>query len=384
VRLPGRSYRQAPLRNLLRTPRRSLLTALGVAAAIATLVTVTGFLDTFNATLTRSQHEMLHSAPNRITAALQTFEPTTGRTASTVRHLPQVATVTTGLLVPTTVVAGLRSLDTVTEVLDVNAPWKPTIVTGRASGGIILAAKAATDLHVHEGSTIILKHPQALLGGFRTVETPLRVTGIHPNPLRMLSYLDAASAASFNLSDFTNLLTVQPAAGISANRLGEALLAVPGVASAESARTTTEGMRTSLNQYLGILQVAGAITLLLALLISFNTASIGMDERRREHATMLAFGLPGRTVLALNVAELALLGALGTILGVVGGYTLLVWMTKTTVPSVMPDIGVTATLGTTTIVLAFLLGVGIVGAAPLLTFRRLRNLDIPSALRLVE
>jgi putative ABC transport system permease protein len=384
VRLPGRSYRQAPLRNLLRTPRRSLLTALGVAAAITTLVTVTGFLDTFNATLTRSQHEMLHSAPDRMTATLQTFEPTTGRTVSTVRQLPQVAAVTTGLMVPTTVVAGLRSLDTVTEVLDPNAIWTPTIITGRSTGGIILAGKAAADLHVHVGDTIILRHPEATYGGFRSVETPIPVTGIHPNPLRMFSYLDPATASSFNLSGFTNLLTVQPAAGVTANAVGKALLAVPGVASAESARTTTEGMRTSLNQYLGILQIAAAVTLLLALLISFNTASIGMDERRREHATMLAFGLPGRTVLALNVAESALLGALGTILGVVGGYAMLVWMTKNTVPSVMPEVGVTATLATTTILLAFLLGTGIVAAAPLLTFRRLRNLDVPSALRLAE
>jgi putative ABC transport system permease protein len=63
---------------------------------------------------------------------------------------------------------------------------------------------------------------------------------------------------------------------------------------------------------------------------------------------------------------------------------MLVWLTKTTVASVMPDLGVTATLGSTTIWLAFLLGTGIVAAAPLLTFRRLRHLDIPSALRLVE
>jgi hypothetical protein len=37
-----------------------------------------------------------------------------------------------------------------------------------------------------------------------------------------------------------------------------------------------------------------------------------------------------------------------------------------------------------TIFLAFPLGTGIVAPAPLLTFSRLRNLDIPSALRLVE
>jgi hypothetical protein len=40
--------------------------------------------------------------------------------------------------------------------------------------------------------------------------------------------------------------------------------------------------------------------------------------------------------------------------------------------------------GTSTLFLAFLLGTGIVAAAPLLTLSRLRNLDIPAALRLVE
>jgi len=39
LRLPGHGYRQIPMRNVLRTPRRTALTALGIAAAITTLVT---------------------------------------------------------------------------------------------------------------------------------------------------------------------------------------------------------------------------------------------------------------------------------------------------------------------------------------------------------
>jgi putative ABC transport system permease protein len=55
-----------------------------------------------------------------------------------------------------------------------------------------------------------------------------------------------------------------------------------------------------LDQFTGILNVAAGVALLLVLLIAFNTASIGTDERSREHATMMAFGLPARTVLGMT------------------------------------------------------------------------------------
>ena len=143
-------------------------------------------------------------------------------------------------------------------------------------------------------------------------------------------------------------------------------------------------MRTSLEEFVGILQVAAAVTLLLALLIAFNTTSIGVDERSREHATMLAFGLPVRTVLGMTTVETALVGAVGTVIGVLGGYGLLRWMTATTIPPVLPEIGVTATLSTPTMAQALTLGVLTVAIAPLLTLRRLRRMDIPSALRVME
>ena len=143
-------------------------------------------------------------------------------------------------------------------------------------------------------------------------------------------------------------------------------------------------MLDSLQEFLGILRVAAAITLLLALLIAFNTASIGMDERSREHATMLAFGLLPRTVVGMAVTESAIIGALATALGVVGSYYLLAWLTVTTVAGVLPEIGVTTALPTSTLVLALGLGVLTVALAPLLTARKLRRLDIPSTLWVVE
>jgi len=182
----------------------------------------------------------------------------------------------------------------------------------------------------------------------------------------------------------TNLLTVLPSPGHTTADLQRALLHVTHVASAQSVRAVTDGLRSSLDQFTGILNVAAAVALLLVFLIAFNTASIGTDERAREHATMMAFGLPVRTVLGLITIESLLVGALGTVIGLGAGYGLLAWLTATTIASVMPEIGVTAALSTGTVAAALLLGSGAVAAAPLFTLRRLRRTDVPSTLRVAE
>jgi putative ABC transport system permease protein len=391
VPLPGRSYQQVPVRNLVRTPRRTLLTTLGIAAAITTLVTTTGFLDTFNGALDRSERELLRMAPDRVAVSLRDFQPTTGSVVAAVSNLPEVEAASTGLLIPATAVNGSRSIELITETLGPDAPWTPTIASGTSTstststGGIVLAQKAATDLNVRIGDTITMTHPQAVpAGGMRSAQTRLRVVGLHPSPTRVLAYLDEDTAAIFGLSSATNLLTVTPAPGTSTDDVRRALLSVPEVAAAEASATTMESMRSGLAEFLGILRVAAAVTLLLALLIAVNTASIGMDERTREHATMLAFGLPVHTVLLMTTVESLLIGAAGSVLGIAGGYGMLVWLTATTIPVVLPEIGVTAAVNAATMLAALLLGMATVAAAPLLTLRRLQRTDIPSTLRVVE
>jgi putative ABC transport system permease protein len=332
--LPGRGYRQIPLRNVLRTPRRSALTAMGIAAAITTLVTTVGFLDTFGATLDRAESELLHAAPGRITVTLDGFRPVNGDAVRTVGALAQVGGVDSGLLLPGTARSGRHAVELAIEVLPEGARWRPTLTAGSASGGLVLAAKAAHDLGVGVGvgvgDTVAVEHPQATPTGLRTTRTPMRVAGIHPNPMRMFAYLDASAAGAFGLAGRTNLLTITPAPGAGAAEVRRALLAIPHVASAQTAQATTEGMRASMEEFVGILQVAAVATLLLALLIAFNTTSIGVDERAREHATMLAFGLPARTVLGMTTVETALIGTVGAMAGVLGGYAMLRWLTAAT------------------------------------------------------
>ncbi|HEY0949287.1 ABC transporter permease [Nocardioides sp.] len=384
LRLPGPGYHQIPLRNVLRTPRRTALTALGIASAITTLVTTLGILDTFNATLDRAETEMLHAAPHRVSVALDTFQPLDGDVVGAVEGLPEVGAAEAGLRVTAVVEGGQEDVDLLVDVLPTDAAWQPTLVSGQYAGGLVLAEEAAADLGVGVGDTVTVEHPQATATGLRTVRTPMTVAGLHPNPMRVFAYLDPATAEAFGLAGTANVMSITPAEGHAPDDVRRALLGVPHVASAETPQSSIEGMRATLDEFVGILNVAALITLLLALLIAFNTTSIAVDERSREHATMLAYGLPVRTVLGLTAVETVVVGALGTLTGIGGGYLVLRWMAATTISEVLPEIGVTATLSPTTLVGALGLGVLTVALAPLFTLRRLLRTDIPSALRVME
>lgn len=384
LRLPGRGYRQIPLRNVLRTPRRTALTAFGIASAITTLVTTIGLLDTFGATLDRAESEMLHTAPDRVSVALDTFQPLTGDVVGAVERLPAVGSVEPGLRIPAVADPDGADIDLLVDVLPDGARWQPTLVEGSRSGGLLLAQEAAADLGVGVGDRVSVDHVQLTPTGLRTVRTTMPVVGLHPNPLRVFAYLDPASADPLGLGGAVNVLSVTPAPGSTPEDVRRALLGVPHVASAQTPQAAIDGMQATLDEFVGILNVAALITLFLALLIAFNTTSIAVDERSREHATMLAFGLPVRTVLGLTAVETVVVGALGTLVGIGGGYLVLRWMAATTISEVMPEIGVTATLSATTLVAALGLGVLTVALAPLLTLRRMLHTDIPSALRVME
>jgi putative ABC transport system permease protein len=390
VPLPGGSIAQMPLRNVARTPRRMLLTALGIAASITALVVFTGELDTFNRTTNRAETELTRSAPDRLQVTLPSVEPVTAPTVAAVTHSPAVARTDTTLALPGQLL-GRRApgssgpLEVLTYVLDMgHGMWSPTVSRGSPTGGLLIAEKAARDLGVGPGDTVVLRHPQRVGAGFRTVDTPLRVAGIHGFPVRSVVFLDRSDAGSFNLAGATNVLVVQPSAGYSREDAMRAIFRIPGVGTVVPATADTEEVRALLRSFIGILRIGELVVLLLALLIAYTAMSIIMDERRREHATMLAFGLPTRTVLALAVGESALMGLLGTLLGIAAGYWALRWTVEVLLATTVPDLGVRAVLSVPTLLGTVLLGVGAVAAAPLLAARRVRRMDVPSTLRVLE
>ena len=127
-----------------------------------------------------------------------------------------------------------------------------------------------------------------------------------------------------------------------------------------------------------------AVVAALALLIAYNTASIGMDERRREHATMFAYGVRVRAVLGMAMLESAVLGVLSTLLGLAGGYLLLRWVVAALMPGAFADMGIEIVLTPTALATVAAVGILSAAVAPALAVGKLARMDVPSTLRVME
>ncbi len=163
-----------------------------------------------------------------------------------------------------------------------------------------------------------------------------------------------------------------------------ALFGVPSVGAVRGLAETSQATQDVFEQFTGIFVVIQAFVLGLALLIAFNTANINADERARDHATMFAFGVPVRRVLGVLVMEGFLLGLLATVLGVVLGYGLLMWILRVVLPRSAPDLSVPLALDVPALAVTLAAEVAIIALAPVLTVRKLRRMDVPSTLRVLE
>lgn len=87
--------------------------------------------------------------------------------------------------------------------------------------------------------------------------------------------------------------------------------------------------------------------------------------------------------MAMAVVENAVIGLLGTMAGIVGGYLGLSYIVAG-FDKVTPELLVEPTLSAGTVLTSLGLGVVVVAVAPLFGVLRERRMDIPSALRVVE
>jgi putative ABC transport system permease protein len=265
--------------------------------------------------------------------------------------------------------------------------WHPTVLSAAdADGlpGVVLARKAAEDLGVEPGDTLVLLHPFRTGGSsFALRETEVRVIGVHPSPMRFLAYADRSAAGLFGLQGATNELQVLPSSGSTIADVKRDLFDLPGVALVEEPDAALELTGDVLDRFTAIFQAIAAFALLLALLIAFNSASISSDERAREHATMAAYGVRVRTLLRMAAVEGSVIGALGTLLGLGLGVLALGWLMARSAGE-MPEIEMPVSVSPATIAATLLFGIVVVGLAPLLTARKLRRMDVPSTLRVME
>jgi putative ABC transport system permease protein len=392
--LPGKSFTHMPVRNLLRGPWRTTLTVLGIAIAILLATLFAGIMDSYVVTMDRVDESYTTGAPDRIALSLDGFYPIDGEKVATISDLTTqegvrfFTGIETGLLLGGKVSFGEEEQEIALELHDTDAAiWLPGLKDGAFSedqAGIVLSEKTARDLGANVGDTITLEHPyrESELA-FRYVTTELPVTGIHNNPLRTLAYMNWQSASLMGLSSVTNYMVAMPGHGIDQSSIKAALMQLPGVTSVQTPGDFLAAIDEYLSFSVDIMRMVEYVMLVLAFIIAFNSTSINLDERVRDVATMFAFGLPIRTVVRMQMVENLIIGILGTAVGVVCGLPILNALMET-LEATAEDFQFVVTLTPETLLTAVLLGIFVVAITPVFSIRRMRKLDIPSTLRVME
>jgi putative ABC transport system permease protein len=365
------------------------MTVLGIGAVVAITLALAGVIDSFNTTLDASRTEALAGSTHRLTVDLAAPQPINAPVLQAISDERSVGAVQPSLRLPSTVTARGRRLDAYLEIVARKGPlWRPTLRVGVLPDerpGLVIAQRAAEDLHVRIGDRLTVRYPVPTgPRSYELVSASVPLTGIHTSPLRFLAYSNQPAAAAMGLSGLVNRISVAPAAGYTAADVKRALLAMPAVTAVQGAAAMTDAVDQTMSQFTEVLVITVAIAMIMALLIAYNAAAINAEERTRETATMFAYGIRPGIVIWGNVLEALLIGALATILGVAAGYAILRWIIDVSMHSTMPDLGTLVSISAGTYALAALAGILTVSAAPLLTLRRLRRTDVPSALRVVE
>lgn len=391
LRLPGSSVARIPLRNVLRSVQRTTLTVLAVGATSAVFFAVLGMLDSFRATIDVGRESTASTTPDRLTVDLDTVMPVVSPTVRAVATSGAVSAVDAGLRIPGTLLRrdGTDAFGVVIEMRDFAAGmWRPTSeppLPADGRPGVVLAHKAAKDLGVHVGDTVLLRHPRRTgLASFDYTTTEFEVLGLHDIPLRTEVLFDLSHADVMNLTGLVNLLDVLPRKGTSDDEVKRALFPVAGVTSVQGVTETVDLYQDLMDSMMGFLVIIEGATLLLVILVAFNATSINVEERRREHATMLAFGMPLRTVLRTMLVENLLLGLVGGAIGIGLGELLVQWLLKVSLPQTMPEISVSLSVNAASAVFAFCAAVAAVTLSPVLSLRSLHRINVPSTLRVVE
>jgi putative ABC transport system permease protein len=388
LRLRGHVVAMMPVRNVLRSPRRTLLTALGIGASITALVAVLGMLDSMAATFDRSDAEVGGNSPDRVEVTLSGFTVANDPNVTAIVESPVVGRAEPSLRISGIMRANGEEVETILDVIDFGgAIWVPSTTSGElpvGGPGLVISEKAASDLGVEVGDELTLEHPVREGTSYRLVRSPIVVAGIHPNPMRFFTYIDASQVGLFELEGIVSTVVVEPAPGEDTDSVKRTLFAQDGVGSVQEVAVLGDLLEDRLGQFTGVLRAMQGFTLALALLIALNSATLTMEERRREQATMFAFGLPVGTVLRTIVIEIAITAFIGTIVGLAGGLLALQWLLNMFTTETFPELGIVTTLSAGSVVAVIVLGVVVASVAPVLAVRRLIRTDIPSTLRVLE
>lgn len=387
LHLPGTITVQTPLRRLVRAPARSVLTIGAIAFIMAPLLAAFGTTDSATATIDTGDRLLMGGGGDRLLVDLAGYQSVHSTLVESIVGARDVARAEPGLDTGGYLRHGGTELGVSISMVDLDSALSaPASIAARhlRPGGIVVSEKAAADLHVRVGDRVVLRHPKAAGTTFRFVDTSLPVSAVHSSPYRFVAYMDLADESIMGLQGIVNTVKVQPRPGVTMAALQRELASRPGVASAMPVSMLSRTMRDMLAIVGKLFLILQVVVASLAFLVAYNASNVGVDERRREHATMFAFGIPVRRALGMAIAESMILGAIGVAIGLGFGAAMLRWILTTVFPAAVPDLAVLQAVAPSSYWLTIGIAMIAVAAAPWLNLRRLRAMDIASTLRVVE
>ena len=310
--VPGRMV----FRNLTRKPLRAAASCLGIALAVALLITGLFFSDAMDIIIDtqfrRSQRQDLTVTFSRPVAAEAVYE---------IRRLPGVTAVEPRRAVSAVLRHGYRSYRTAVQGMPANGTLqrilsKDGVILDIPSEGLMLSETLAENL----GATVGDRIEVALLEGKRNTRFAT-VTAIADEPFGTSAYaaIDTAVSLAGTGPDITSaLLRIDSA---DKNRLFRILGAMPTT----GAVTSREAMLHSFDEMTQevLLFFAGAISLFAAAMamgVVYNAGRISLSERERELATMRVVGMTRAEISGVLLGELFSLIAAALPMGCVIGY----------------------------------------------------------------
>jgi len=310
--VPGRII----ARSLERRPMKALLSALGIAFAVAILIVGRFFVD---AILRIADVQFRHVQRENLMVAFNA--PRSPGVRYELARLPGVLRVETFRSVPARLHAEHRSRRVAILGLEAGGDMRRLVgrdfaVTPVPPEGVVLTAKLGEILRVEPGDTLTVE----VLEGARPVRRVL-IAGVVDELLGLSAYMDERALNRLMAEGNTlsgAFLRVDPNAASSLYGWLKRLPAVAGVASRDAALASFEA---TLARSIGVMTTilvgfAGA----LAVAMVYNAARIALSERGRELASLRVLGFSRAEVAVMLLGEQAVLAAAGIVLGLGIGY----------------------------------------------------------------
>lgn len=315
------------LRNFLRRPGRSLTSIFGVALALALFLSFAILMDSVFAMVQRSEENSNWDYE----VVLDGFAPENITTAWTSTH-PEIEQVNPAIMIPAKVTSGSETRNGIIySMRDVTAVYEVEFESGGLkSGQMAISTFLSEKLDVGVGDTVSVELPYSR-GPFDFImmKNDVVISGIHSNHIGYNIFVDLDTVHSLtNLTGQANVIYITTHGDEPITNLENTLITTPGVAAVTHIEERGNVLEQFFNLFLGVTYLMALLSAGLAMGIIYNLFMISAQENRRDYATMKTLGTSTKRLGYLILIEGAFISVFGIILGVLGGYTMAVWMMR--------------------------------------------------------